>query len=875
MTDTTTREALDYYARHGAALFPIPAGQKAPFGIVGSFKHDHSRDPAQWERWSAAHPGCNFGVVGFASGWIIMDTDTSGGEAGRAEAWAMRGELLASWGLNPETKPHCQSQSGGWHDYFQVPAAVDASTLRQPDAIKERINLRCVGYTVAAGSEFEGRPYILMSDAPPHPAPPALVAHCTRAPPRPAATTLPGSRDKGDVAALLLWLVGKDAFAAYEDWCQIGMALRLEYGDDGFDLWELTHDGTVTPDTATAKWQSFATEPTADSVTLASFLQRAHAAGWTGQIRKSTASMFSEVAQLAAQSGASLSSGMPTGASQGLPMLAGQTELTRLAAPILQEFLAATAVTAATADAPPSADSPALPAAMCDHGLFADMQQCIARTLAPAAAPGAWKPGRFTAPLAVLSVLHADVYTAVVRRVEAAGRVLYTNKIKLAAEALSDEVQRAFVKKDGWIYDARSGLPEANNPDNMPIALGILSADVRWNNWLNRAEIQGFERGDAWVAIDDVVIAKLKTRFYRTGTRFLVSGDFLKETLLALAHSAPHDPVIEHIDSLTWDGVPRLDTWLSETCGVPRDVYHAAVGRNVVGGMIKRARRPGCKHDEVMILLGAQGLAKSTMCRTLAMFGDWFTDSVSFEGSPQNIIPQLFGKLVVELQELDGMAKKEVQHIKAFITRQSDNVTLKYKAFASDFPRRCIFIGSSNDAAPLVDLTGNRRFLPVQVESEINIAWLEENVSQVVAEAAALERGGESFAIPRDVWAVAATHQEAARSVSDVEAQLADWFAPTPFTAKAFVTTADLAELASLAGWKGQHTLRNAVLRRLGFREVQAYLGAHKARAWVRGPDMLPRHVGTLTRYVVGRDAVGRVRVTIKAGTGGVPPLPY
>jgi hypothetical protein len=119
-----------------------------------------------------------------------------------------------------------------------------------------------------------------------------------------------------------------------------------------------------------------------------------------------------------------------------------------------------------------------------------------------------------------------------------------------------------------------------------------------------------------------------------------------------------------------------------------------------------------------MILIGKQGTAKSTLCRTLAMQDEWFTDSVAFDGSPQNIVPQLFGKLVVELAELDGMAKKEVQHIKAFITRQSDNVTLKYKAFASDFSRRCIFIGTSNEDSPLVDITGNRRFLPVRVPAK-------------------------------------------------------------------------------------------------------------------------------------------------------------
>src|SRR5258708_38811557 len=105
------------------------------------------------------------------------------------------------------------------------------------------------------------------------------------------------------------------------------MALKLEYGPDGFDLWETVFDGSVTPHEAATKWESFANEPTSESVTLASFLQRAHALGWRGSIRKSTNSMFSGVAQLAAASGASLSSGMPKPSSQRVPMMAGQERL--------------------------------------------------------------------------------------------------------------------------------------------------------------------------------------------------------------------------------------------------------------------------------------------------------------------------------------------------------------------------------------------------------------------------------------------------------------------------------------------------------------------------------------------------------------------
>lgn len=309
MTDTA---ALAFYAAHKAALFPIPTGQKAPHGIVKSFKHDHSSDPAQWARWQAEHPGCNFGVVAFASQWIIVDIDTSGGEAGQDEGWALWSELCESWGFPGPLSPHVQSARGGWHVYFAVPPDIDTSTLRQPDAIKKRINVRCVGYTVAAGSYYDGTakgegsgPYLLNPDAPaPHPAPKALLDHCARAK-RTATVTAPGSRDKGDVAALLEWLNDHDAFDSYEDWCSVGMALKL-FGGEGKGLWALTHNDTVTPDVIETKWESFASAPTARSVTLASFLKRAKDLGWTGSVRPSAASMFAGVAEAAAASGAEI-----------------------------------------------------------------------------------------------------------------------------------------------------------------------------------------------------------------------------------------------------------------------------------------------------------------------------------------------------------------------------------------------------------------------------------------------------------------------------------------------------------------------------------------------------------------------------------------
>jgi hypothetical protein len=182
--------------------------------------------------------------------------------------------------------------------------------------------------------------------------------------------SLPGQYDKDDVANLLRWCVEADLFATHDEWLAAGFACRLEYGEDGRELWALTHREDVTESVEASKWESFSSEPDANSVTLASLMKRAHAAGWTGQVRKTSQAMFSGVAQLAAAAGASLA--VPTNG--GMPMMAGQTAVAELGRPILDRYLDMAGRTAAQAQLQmpsdhPLAESLSCPLVTADAGL--------------------------------------------------------------------------------------------------------------------------------------------------------------------------------------------------------------------------------------------------------------------------------------------------------------------------------------------------------------------------------------------------------------------------------------------------------------------------------------------------------------------------
>ncbi len=310
--------------------------------------------------------------------------------------------------------------------------------------------------------------------------------------------------------------------------------------------------------------------------------------------------------------------------------------------------------------------------------------------------------------------------------------------------------------------------------------------------------------------------------------------------------------MLELLDHLQngWDGVPRLDGWLARALDMPDGDYPylKAVGRNLLGGLCKRIRRPGCKHDETVILMGPEDTLKSTFCRLLAMDDAWFTDSVDFTVSPQNMIPQLFGRAVIELAELDGMAKREVTAIKRFLSTQSDNVTLKFETYTSDHARRFITIGTTNEDNPLRSDSGNRRFLPVAVPKPIDIDWVRENLPQIMGEAATLEAGGELFLIPPDVIPEARARQEAVRAVSEFEVHLNGWFEGD--TCPAYILPPDLATLLKDAtGRSVPPNQYGKAMRRLGFVTMTPELAGKKTRLWCRGG------MEDAERYTLHRDS--------------------
>jgi len=189
------------------------------------------------------------------------------------------------------------------------------------------------------------------------------------------------------------------------------------------------------------------------------------------------------------------------------------------------------------------------------------------------------------------------------------------------------------------------------------------------------------------------------------------------DALRILFQERSYNPVLEILQNLPpWDGVDRCECFLTKWALADDTPYVHECSRLIFAGGIWRMMLPGCKMDDVVVLIGKQGGGKSSLIRFLALHDDYFGEIKTVEGDKAT--EQLAGKWICEIPELAAFTKaREVEAVKAFITRQKDSYRKPYDRNVDDRPRRCIFVGSTNNPNFLVDLTGNRRFYPVQTRS--------------------------------------------------------------------------------------------------------------------------------------------------------------
>lgn len=229
-------------------------------------------------------------------------------------------------------------------------------------------------------------------------------------------------------------------------------------------------------------------------------------------------------------------------------------------------------------------------------------------------------------------------------------------------------------------------------------------------------------------------------------------------------------PAREYFNSLEWDGVNRLDNWLSYYFGCESESqeYLSFVGKKWLTAAVKRIYEPACKFDHILVLEGKQGIGKSTALRTLATFSgvSYFKDGITIADiQSKDTIMQMQGCIIIELAELAGFSKKDDDELKRWITIQHDDCRLPYARTTSRFDRQFVLAATTNNYEYLKDPTGNRRYWPIMC-GKIDGESLQKNCNKLWAEAVALYKSG-LYIGPTQEEMELATKEQAKRLASD------------------------------------------------------------------------------------------------------------
>jgi len=284
-----------------------------------------------------------------------------------------------------------------------------------------------------------------------------------------------------------------------------------------------------------------------------------------------------------------------------------------------------------------------------------------------------------------------------------------------------------------------------------------------------------------------------------------------------------------YLEELTWDGTPRLDTWLQSCVEAEDCQYTRAVGAKFLMGSVARIFSPGVKFDNVLVFEGPEYIGKSTVFRTLS--DPWFCDSIDLMQKDQEIIEKMRGYWFLEVAELFGMREDNQERIKSFLTRQDDVQRLPYDRLTGKFKRQSVFCASSNKLSYLFGEEGNRRFWPVKC-GKINIEWLKENRNQLFAEACIRWKEGERLYLDEGLFNIAKKVQSDKLSVNEVWYEIITRY----LNGKNEITMREILEDVLRIDVKEVHNRSYAItagriLKRLGFEKKD--MGAQTSRRYV------------------------------------------
>lgn len=382
-----------------------------------------------------------------------------------------------------------------------------------------------------------------------------------------------------------------------------------------------------------------------------------------------------------------------------------------------------------------------------------------------------------------------------------------------------------------------------NTLSNITLMVGHASAtgyEVAHDAFQGQTMIAEADGRKQWRPFKDSDYTQLRLRCEAWGGK-PIGREAMRDAVDWVAETREFDSAIQWLTQEVpeWDGVERVGPFFAQYFGVDDSEYTRACGRYFWSALAGRVLTPGVKADMIVVLTGTQGLGKSSGAKAIVPDPQFFFE-VDLRDSDADLARQMRGKLLGELDELRGMSKRDMEHVKSFASRTHEQWIPKYREAAYTYPRRCVFLGTANAHQFLMDETGNRRFLPLTA-GEVDVDAVANDRLQLWAEARDLyQQSGVLYAQAEEL----ARQYHAQYQWQDPwESAIADWLGEasltdetvcngdTPFATEDVLRSA----LDVPVGRQGNRDAArvSSIMRKLGYESTRMRVSGHRVYRWV------------------------------------------
>ena len=249
---------------------------------------------------------------------------------------------------------------------------------------------------------------------------------------------------------------------------------------------------------------------------------------------------------------------------------------------------------------------------------------------------------------------------------------------------------------------------------------------VKYNTITHKIEITGFkEENNEQIVNNAPPLIENILQHSLTGCTTARIASYME----VIASRNSYNPILDKINSTEWDGKSRLNE-LFNLLGVDKDTEECKFSRifikkwlmQCISGLHNSLEKP-FSLDIVLVLKGQQGIGKTRFLEALTLDSRYFGDGVVLDVRNKDDIIQALGKWICELGEIASTFKKDIDSLKAFITKSVDEFRVPYGKTSVQYPRMTAFCGTVNDDEFLVDQTGNRRFAVIPLDDDFYIDY--------------------------------------------------------------------------------------------------------------------------------------------------------